>query len=436
MTEGEPHNSEAEALVVGACMIWPEDFPKGLVILKPEHFYGSHARMSWQIMTTLWERGQRPDAAMVAFEAGDKAGPNFRQWLAASLDGVPRLNNLEEWCQIIRDKAARRALARRCSALLKAVNDEANTTDWLYDQMSTADSQLRGDTSFGVVSAESLVNEALRRLEEYSQKKDGVQGLRTGMEGLDHYSWGMKEGQLILLAGRPARGKSVLTAQIARAAVRQDARTLIFPMEMSPRSVVERGLLSEGAVRKRDLLPWNDQESRETAWGQLAKAAGELAGMPLWFDKGECPTVSQMAATAQIQKQRHGLDLIVVDYVQRMSLPPRSESRTYGIGENIQRLKSLAMRLKVPILAAYQLDSVDESQEKRPTPANFAQCKQVAEAEADQIWFLHPVDPRGFNESTQVAMEIIVDKNREGPTGVAKAIFDRERLRFYEVPDL
>lgn len=431
----EPHSSEAESTVIGGCLVYPEDFPKAAVLLKAKDFYGVHAKLAWEAMTTIFERGQHADMVMVCDELGERAknGP-FRTWLGSTIDGIPRITNLEEWAGVIKEKSSRRSLVQRCLSTLKAAQDDCNSNDALFEMLATADSQIRGDSQVGVVHVSELIPEAMRRLEEYAAKEDGIMGIRTGLGCLDALTSGMREGQLILLGGRPGRGKSALSAQIARTAARDGKRVLIFPMEMSPRQVVERGLLSESATRRHDLRDYRS-EYRDSAWAALVRQAGALAGLPMWFDRQESPTVGQMTMKAQTQKDRHGLDLIVVDYVQRMTLSAKTENRTVGVAENIQRLKSLARRLEVPVLAAYQLDTVDESQEQRPSAANLAQCKQVAESEADMIWFLHPVVPQSYKEDLVAEMELIVNKQRDGATGIRRIIFDKERTRMYEIPE-
>ena len=241
---------------------------------------------------------------------------------------------------------------------------------------------------------------------------------------------GMRGGQLWIVAGFTSRGKSSLCTQIALSAAAAQKRVLMYSMEMPPPDVVQRMLLSKAGVEKWTL------RTQERGWPRLAMAFGPIAELPIWFDPREQPTASEVRASAQRHKAGAGCELIVVDHLQRMARDPKAQGDDWlAVGQNVIALKSLARRLNVPVLCACQLNA--EAEDKKPSMAYLSRARTIISTEADVIAFLHPRDLREWNDRSvpRPSVDLLIEKQRGGPTGDIHLIFERGLTTFYPVSE-
>lgn len=418
-------NVEAERTVLGAVLVDNAALPVVEPLLRSEHFSDHAHRAIFAAMCAMGQAGRQIDLVTLRDELGEQIGSvGGVPYLAGLLDGLPRVQNAAEWARIVRDRARRRAAAQLAQRLLARVASDDVSTDELLDEHQGHIGRLIDAEERGIVSLAEVLPEALRKLERFAVAKDGVTGLATGFPDVDMATLGLQPGALWIAAGRPSRGKSAFVAQVAVHAAQHGAKVLVLCMEMPPPSVAHRMLLSEGEVDRWDL---RKPARSDLAWSRITHASSRLSLLPIRFDGRESPSLAQVRAACRQVHARYGLDLIVVDYLQRMSRD--SKLTTWeGVAENTKGLKNLALALDVPVLAACQLTA--DAEESRPTLADLAQARQVISAEADVIAFLHPDQPKEWRKQEQPIVHFLIDKQRDGPTAEIKLLFDRPRTRF------
>jgi replicative DNA helicase len=239
---------------------------------------------------------------------------------------------------------------------------------------------------------------------------------------LDNITNGLQPGALYVVAGRPSRGKSVLVTQLAAAAAFAGFPGLVFSLEMPPSSVVQRMWLAEAGINKFDLK----FKEREGDWARMSAAAEKIGKLPLWFDKRESPTLTQIRAVCRKFKATVGIRFVVIDYLQRIPVDGKVD-RHIAVGDIAQALKSLALNLQLPVVVACQLNR--DAEEKRPTLRDLAESGRI-EREADAILALHPKEPSKWYEATDPEVELVVLKMRDGATDILMLSFERKLTRF------
>lgn len=415
-------NAEAERAVLASILIDPNTLPPMATKLVPEHFGNAANRVIFRAMLRLFEGGRPIDALAVIDAAND---PTLQPSTVAELfDASPAAKNLDGWSDLILERAKRRAAFRLAERLMAQARDEGAEIDRTLDGHMAAMSKLLEDGRGSISIMREIVPGALKRLDEFLSKADGIIGVPTGIEPLDKCTSGLRRGSLWVLAARPGRGKSTLCAQAALFAGLAGFKSLVFSMEMPPVDVVERLLLSEAGVNKWRLrYATSDADS----WAKINCACEKISGVPVWFDRRESPTLAQIRASARQQQGGVGLDLIVIDHALRIARDPKLDN-WLAIGALIQGLKSLALGLNVPVLVAYQL-MVSED-EKRPSAKDLAQSKQVIESECDVLGFLHPDKP-DWRKSDPSDFWLYIDKHRAGYSSDIALSFDRAGGRFH-----
>lgn len=420
---------DAERAVLGAILIDQSLIEQAGSSIQPRHMADGRHRAIYGAMQRLSERGTAPDIVTVRGELVDShelEAAGGVGYLAGLTDGMPRVSSVEAWAKSVREKARRRAaleLVGRCVTKLEA-NDEE--TDVILDGLRLSVERLSDAGDRGVRAISAVIPDAIKDLEAFVSSPRGMQGITTGMADVDRLTAGLRPGALYIVAARPGRGKSALCTQIATSAAADGKRVLMFSMEMPPADVVQRMLLAKAGCSK-----WELRE-QERMWSKLVAATGAMAGLPFWFDGRESPTVADVRVAARRHKAANGLDLVVVDYLQRLTVDGKVD-RWLAVGDSVRALKSLARALSVPVLAACQLNS--DGEDRRPTMANLAQSAGIISAEADLIAFLHPKDLNEWRDGTvpRPSVNLHVDKHRGGPVAEVPLIFDRSVTRFYGI---
>ena len=433
-----PHNVDAERSVLGAILIENSSINLAQEILKEEDFYREGHRAIYRTMTALSERRSAIDLITVKDELSrtgnlDKVGG--APYVASLLDGVPRSANIEHYARIVRQKAVLRNLIGSASKILNRCYEDEETADALLDEAQRDILMLaEGSLRSGFQHLREVATPTLEYIDRIHERRELITGLATGFEKIDEMTSGLQEGELIIAAGRPSMGKTALAVNIAQNAGVRDGRSVgIFSVEMSREQVFLRMLTGQARVDAHRLRT-GQLEPRD--WENLNKAFGSLVEAPIYIDDTPGITIFEMRAKARRLKAEHGLDLIVVDYLQLLRSRERFESRNQEISEISRALKMLAKELSVPVIAVSQLSRAPEQRggDRRPQLADLRESGAI-EQDADVVMLLyreeyyHPdkIEARGL-------AEVNIAKQRNGPTGKVELVFIRDYTRF-ENPD-
>ncbi len=434
-----PHSLDAERSVLGAILIENKLIHLAQEILKEEDFYRDGHRTLFRTMSVLNERRSAIDLITVKDElarSGDLDKVGGAAYVSSLLDGVPRSANVEHYARIVRQKAVLRGLIGSASRILNRCYEAEETADTLLDEaqrevMLLAEGSLR--TGFSHVR--EVAAPTLEYIDRIHERRELITGLATGYEKIDEMTSGLQRGDLVIVAGRPSMGKTALAVNIAQNAGVNHGRTVgIFSVEMSREQVFLRLLTGQSRVDAHRLRT-GQLEARD--WESLKNSFGALVEAPIYIDDTPGITLFEMRAKARRLKMEHGLDLLVVDYLQLLRSRERFESRNQEISEISRSLKMLAKELDVPIIAVSQLSRAPEQRggDHRPQLADLRESGAI-EQDADLVMLLFreeyykpdKLDARGI-------AEVHIAKQRNGPTGKVELVFIREYTRF-ENPDL
>ncbi len=429
-----PQSLEAETAVLGSVLLDGEVLGNLVPILKPEDFYrGAHAAL-FRVMLQLYERGEPVDAITVFREVERQSlieSTGGRDAIAQLSSRVTSPAHAEHYAGIVREKAVARTLIGVAVEIEQAAFTEQGRGDDLIDMAqrlvhAVGDERDRGQTR----SIDGLLHEAF---DELQSGQPGVVGVRTGFLAFDDMTTGWKPGELIIVAGRPSMGKTTFALNAAvNAAVHDKKRVAIFSLEMSAQNLV-RNMLCAQARFPGQRLRRSGQFLTPDDMRKLADAAGPLFEAPIVIDDSGALTPSLLRAKARRIQSRGGLDLIVVDYLQLMDATGSTsnvESRQQEISYISRSLKGLAKELKVPVVAISQLNRDAEKREgNRPKLSDLRESGAI-EQDADLICLLYRKFYYSRDESDRAAAEVILAKQRNGPTGTVHLNFYDEWMKF------
>lgn len=429
-----PQNLEAEQAVLGAILLDNAVLPRVIEILQPEDFYRGPHRRLFAAMLDLFERDESIDLLTLRERLEQKnqlEEVGGAVYLASLVDQVPSAANIAYHARIVREKAMMRGLisaATEIAALsyegsqdVEQVLDEAERRIFLLSERSVRT---------GFVPMRDVLKDSIKVIEKLFEKKDHVTGVASGFTDLDQLTCGFQPSDLVIIAGRPSMGKTAFVLNIAEhVGIEARVPVAIFSLEMSREQLVMRMLSSvsgvDGNRLRRGFL------SRED-WPLLSRAAGKLAEAPIFIDDSAGCTVLEIRAKARRLKADSGLALVIIDYLQLIRGRDRSENRQQEISEISRSLKSLAKELKVPVLALSQLSRAVESRggDKRPQLSDLRESGAI-EQDADVVAFIFREDMyRDDADQHQGVAEVIVRKQRNGPTATVKLAFRKECTRF------
>jgi replicative DNA helicase len=427
-----PHNPEAERTVLGAVLVDNGAFNSAAEILTRDDFYREAHRRIFDAMAALTERSQPIDLVTLKDELNRGASLEAvggASYLASLLDGVPRLTSVEQWSRIIKEKAVLRNLIHASNRIVQSCFEAEDDAASILDQaeksiFEIAERRIRQ----GFVGIREIVKESFRTIDQLSQSKDLVTGLPTGFVDLDERTSGLQKADLIIVASRPAMGKTSLCLNIAQNASQKTGETVgLFSLEMSKEQLVLRMLCSDARVDAHRLRTGTLQEKD---WARLAKAYADLSASKIFIDDSAMLTPLEIRAKARRLKAEHGLGLIVVDYLQLVSATGRVENRQQEIASVSRSLKGLAKELAIPVVALSQLSRAPEARtEKRPQLSDLRESGAI-EQDADIVMFIYREEEYKPTEENRGIAEIIIGKQRNGPTGTVKLAFIKEFTRF------
>lgn len=427
-----PYNLEAEQTVLGALLLDPESLSVAMNYIKPESFYVSKHRDLFAIIIRLFSLGVNADIITVINEAVKdgifESSTAGKEYLAAVMEGVPTTKNIESYCKIVEEKYYTRSLITSAKEIIEAASAGQESAQQLLDFAEQKIYDIRkGKSVDGLVKIDEVVLEAYDELGRKSgPDKELYVGAKSGFADLDHVITGLSRSDLIIVAARPAMGKSVFALNLAANFARhnKDSEAVIFSLEMSKEQNVTRMLSSESFVELDYLMKGNISGDQ---WTKLAKGAENLSGMNIYLDDTAGITVPQMKAKLRRLK-RPGL--VIIDYLQLMNSSRRIENRVNEISEITRQLKLMAKELDIPVITLSQLSRAVESRtDKRPMLSDLRESGSI-EQDADIVMFLYRDAYYNKDTPDPTLAECIVAKNRHGETGTVNLRFSGQYQLF------
>ena len=435
-----PYSPEAEVAVLGGMLIDQDALTKAIEIVDESMFYREGNRRLFRAMVRIFGQGNVVDPITLKTELENTDGlatVGGASYLSDLLDAVPTAANITYHAQIVKNKAILRRLIDAASGIIRNVQDQGEqTVEEVLDEAEQSVFQVaESHGRSGFVRVKEILHRTMENIEEMQDASGGITGSPSGFSDLDLMTTGFQKGDLVIVAGRPAMGKTSWILNVAQTlAIKHDTPVAIFSLEMSKEQLVQRFLCGEGRVDSQKL---RQGRMNQDEWKNLAVAAGRLNTAPLWIDDSPGSTVLEMRAKARRLKAETDLGMIVIDYMQLMmgTTQRRSENRVQEVSEISRGLKSLARELEVPVVALSQLSRAPEQRnDRRPQLSDLRDSGSI-EQDADVVMFLYrpeyyfgPVDKDG--NSLEGKAELIVSKQRNGPTGTVNLVFHKSYTRF------
>lgn len=440
----QPQSLEGEQAVLGAMLSNKEAVAKAIQWLSPEHFYKDAHSKIFSIMIGLFQESEPIDTVSVV----DKLKKNKElesvggaYYITGLVEAVPTTANVESYAKIVLEKALLRQLIILSHDLASKAYDDREGVDDILDAAEQAifkitQRRLKG----GFQHLDPILHESFEALDEKSSKGGLITGIPSGLVDLDNLTAGFHPGELIVIAGRPSMGKTALALTIARnAAVDNKHGVGIFSLEMANQELAMRMLCAEARVNSHLVRTGNLPQKQ---WKNLSIHVGTLAEAPIYIDDTPAVSVLEVRSKSRRIMAEHNIELIIVDYLQLMQGPRNVENRQQEISTITRSLKALAKELNIPVIALSQLSrAVEQRTEKRPILSDLRESGAI-EQDSDVVMFLYREwfykkfqksedSMDDFDDNTnKKAAEIIVAKQRNGPTGLVKATFIEQYARF------
>ena len=424
-----PHNSEAEEAVLGSLLIDPEALFRVSPFLKPEDFFIQKNGWIYGTILSLHERREPIDFVTLCDDLerqGRLEEIGSAAYITQLINAVPSAIHVEAYGRIVEQDAIRRRLINAASRIAQLAYQEDQDVDLTVDRaeqalFSVSERRITRD----LAPVQEIIRRYYDRIEYLYDHQDEPLGVPTGFIDLDRLLGGLQHSDLILIAARPSVGKTSLGISIARHAADLGQHVAIFSLEMSSEQVVQRMVSAETGI---DAQRLRLGDLREREWPLFVQATGRLSDLPLYIDDTPSISVLQMRTKARRLHAEHGIDLILVDYLQLMTAGDmRSESRVQEVSYISRSLKGLARELDVPLVAVSQLSrAVEQRSDKRPILADLRASGSL-EQDADVVMFIYRDELYNAETEKPNIAEIIIAKHRNGPTGKIQLFF-RERL--------
>jgi replicative DNA helicase len=429
-----PNSSESERAILGSIVLDNGLISHAIEQLRPEDFYVPSHRRIFVSMMSLFERGSEINPILIGEELrrdGALESVGGISFITNLTYGLPHFANIAHYSKIIRDKSLLRQLIKASNKITSEALEEEDDAQIILDHAEQAIFALADErTRQGFAHVKPIADGLLEKVQEMAGRSAMLTGLTTGFQELDQMTSGLQPSELIVIAARPSMGKTALCLTLAQnAAITAQAVVGVFSLEMSKESLVMRMLSSEGRV---DAHRFRNGFLNREEWARLAGALGTLAEAKIFIDDTPGITVLEMRAKARrLAAEQKRLDLIIVDYLQLMSgSSRRAESRQQEVSQISRELKGLAKEMNIPLIALSQLSRAPESRtDHRPQLADLRESGAI-EQDADVVAFIYREEQYNRTEENAGIAEILVAKQRNGPTGVVKLAFLKEFTRF------
>ena len=434
-----PHDLVAEQSVLGAVFIAPDTIISLADELLPDDFYKPANKIVFKTMLSLLEKGEPIDATTMVSALTNQGqikeigGLNY---VVELVNSTPTSKNVEHYAKLVKEKATlRRVIADLSDSLSSAYQGDVSIGDLIAKTEKSMLDISNQNIGTGFRNVADILDTHMQMVETRSQTDGFVTGLSTGFVGLDKITTGLHEGNLIILAARPAMGKTALALNIAKyVAIMERKPAIIFSLEMSAEELIERMVASEGMVPGYHLKTGNLSTDE---WKRLVQAQSNLYDTPIFVDDTAGIRISEIRSNARkLAQEMGGLGVIIIDYLQLIT-GAKGENRQQIVSEISRELKILAKNLRVPVIALSQLSrSVEQRQDKRPILSDLRESGSI-EQDADIVAFLYrdayyQKEHADSQEANNVT-ELILEKNRHGSLGTVKLYFHKEYTKFSSV---
>lgn len=433
-----PQAVEAEQSVLGAMLLSKEAIGKAVELLDESCFYRVEHQQIFQAIITLYDANKPVDLITLTHELRKRRKlkeAGGRVYLMNLLESTPTAANLEFYARIVLEKATLRNLADVATGIVTDCYQPQVEADNLLDKaeqqiFNLSESRMRG----GFVHIGEILPHTFEAIEEFHKREGFVTGIPSGFKELDSLTSGFQKSDLVIIAGRPSMGKTALSLSIAQyVSIKEKLPVAIFSLEMSKSQLVQRMLCSEARVDSH-LLRTGRLPNRD--WPRLSIAVGPLSEAPIFIDDTPAIGVLEMRAKARRLKSSHNIGMVILDYLQLMQGPKGAENRQQEISTICRSLKGLAKELDVPVVALSQLSRQVEvrGKEHRPQLSDLRESGAI-EQDADLVLFIYRPEIYGILQDRkgnplQGMAEIIIGKQRNGPTGSVKLAFIDEYAKF------
>ena len=434
-----PHDLVAEQSVLGAVFITPETMISLADELTPDDFYKPANKIVFKTMLSLLEKGEPIDATTMVSaltNQGNISNIGGINYVVELVNSTPTSKNVEHYAKLVKEKATlRKVIADLSDSLSSAYQGDVSIDDIIAKTEKSLLDISNQNAGTGFRNVADILDTHMQIVETRSQTDGFVTGLSTGFVGLDKITTGLHEGNLIILAARPAMGKTALALNIAKHVATVERKpAVIFSLEMGAEELIERMVASEGMIPGYHLKTGNLSTDE---WKRLVHAQSNLYDVPIFVDDTAGIRISDIRSKARkLSQEMGGLGIIIIDYLQLITGSKR-ENRQQIVSEISRELKILAKDLRVPVIALSQLSrSVEQRQDKRPMLSDLRESGSI-EQDADIVAFLYrdayyQKEQADSQEANNVT-ELILEKNRHGSLGTVKLYFHKEYTKFSSV---
>ena len=430
-----PQDLEAERSVLGGMMISKDAIADVVEVLRGTDFYRPAHELVYEAVLDLYGRGEPADAITVADELtkrGEIARIGGAPYLHTLIAAVPTAANAGYYARIVRERAILRRLVEAGTRITQLGYGGDGDVDEL---VNTAQAEVYAVTerrsSEDYLRLSDIIGGTVDEIEAAGHRGEGMIGVPTGFADLDRLTNGLHPGQMIVIAARPAIGKSTLGIDIARSAsIRHGLASVVFSLEMSRNEITMRLLAAEARVH---LQKMRTGQMGEDDWAKIAATMGKISEAPLFIDDSPNMSLMEIRAKCRRLKQRHDLKLVIIDYLQLMSSGKWVESRQQEVSEFSRALKLLAKELEVPVIAISQLNRGPEQRtDKKPQMSDLRESGSI-EQDADMVILLHREDAYEKESPRAGEADLIVAKHRNGPTDTITVAFQGHYSRFVDM---
>jgi len=428
-----PSSLEAERILLGLILLDNEAYHKIINIIEINDFYSEAHKKIFKSITELINNSSGADLITLKEELSKKnelEAVGGITYLSSLIDGLPALENIEEYASLIKEKSQYRELINIGKSIVEESFNQEESVEDIIDKAENLLFNLRKKTS---VSGFEPIKEILKvvwdNIANIADTQQYLTGLASGFKDLDDKTLGFQDGELIIIAGRPSMGKTAFSLNIAQNLAIKHKKTIgIFSLEMPKNLLALRMICSEAKV---DLLKLKSNKLNKEEWKKLALALCVLAEARIFINDSPAITISDIKVLSRKLKSEQGLDLLIIDYLQLIRAKGKFENRQQEITFISQSLKEIAKELNIPVLALSQLSRAPEirKEEHRPMLADLRESGSL-EQDADTVIFLYREEQYNKNTNKKGIAEVIIAKQRNGPTGTIQLAFMPEYTRF------
>ncbi|HZM88940.1 MAG TPA: replicative DNA helicase [Blastocatellia bacterium] len=429
--KGLPSNVEAERSILGAILLDNAVCNQAIELLRREDFFLDSHRRIFDKMIALTERLMPIDLITLSDEL--RRAAEFEQiggatYIASLIDGVPRTDTIEPYAKLVKQKSMLRKLISASQQIVALAFEEEDDADVIIDKAEHLIFEIAEDrVRQGFQYIGDVAHRRLEQIEQMAGRPEMITGVPTGFTDFDRMTSGLQRQELIVVAARPSMGKTALALNMAQYAAKNGSVVGIFSLEMSAEQLVSRLLCSEARVDAHRLR--TGYLNREE-WARLADALRRLCETKVYIDDSAAVSVMEMRAKCRRLKAEHGLDMLIVDYLQLMAGRGRIESRQQEVSQISRDLKGLAKELDIPVVALSQLSRAPEQRSEHKPQLSDLRESGAIEQDSDVVCFIYREELYNPTDENQGTAELIIGKQRNGPTGTVQQAFLKEFTRF------